>query len=78
MVIFHLQYVDDKLCIGEALADNLWTLKVILHGFKMTLELKDIYMQGKITKGVIGFLTDDHTCLGSRSLRTRSRKWRNI
>jgi hypothetical protein len=40
MVVSHLQYADDTLCIGEASVDNLWTLKAILRGFEMTSGLK--------------------------------------
>ncbi|WJX46909.1 hypothetical protein P8452_33654 [Trifolium repens] len=40
IVISHLQYADDTLCIGEAMVDNLWTLKAILRGFEMASGLK--------------------------------------
>ena len=40
MEISHLQYVDDTLCIGEAMVENLWTLKALLKGFEMTSGLK--------------------------------------
>ncbi|MCI11412.1 F-box protein, partial [Trifolium medium] len=40
VVISHLQYTDDILCIGEATVENLWTLKAILRGFEMTSDLK--------------------------------------
>jgi hypothetical protein len=38
--ITHLQYADDTLCIGETSMENLWTLKVILKGFKLSSGLK--------------------------------------
>ncbi|MCH80431.1 LINE-1 reverse transcriptase like [Trifolium medium] len=40
MVISHLQYADDTLCIGEASIENLWTLKAILRGFEMASGVK--------------------------------------
>ncbi|KAK2414852.1 hypothetical protein QL285_037392 [Trifolium repens] len=40
LVISHLQYADDTLCIGEASVQNLWTLKSILRGFHMVSGLK--------------------------------------
>jgi hypothetical protein len=40
VVISHLQYADDTLCIGEATIDNLWSLKAILRGFEMVSGLK--------------------------------------
>ncbi|GAU10246.1 hypothetical protein TSUD_418780 [Trifolium subterraneum] len=40
VVIFHLQYADDTLCIGEASVENLWTIKAILRGFEMASGLK--------------------------------------
>jgi len=40
LVVSHLQYADDTLCIGEASVDNLWTLKALLIGFEMASGLK--------------------------------------
>jgi hypothetical protein len=40
VVISHLQYADDTLCIGEASISNLWALKAILRGFEMASGLK--------------------------------------
>jgi hypothetical protein len=40
VVISHLQYADDTLCIGESSVENLWTLKAILRGFEMASGLK--------------------------------------
>ncbi|XP_045809691.1 uncharacterized protein LOC123904036 [Trifolium pratense] len=40
IVIYHLQYADDTLCIGETSVENLWTLKAILRGFELTSGLK--------------------------------------
>jgi hypothetical protein len=40
VVISHLQYADDTLCIGEASVSNLWTLKAILRGFELASGLK--------------------------------------
>ncbi|MCI10071.1 RNA-directed DNA polymerase (Reverse transcriptase), partial [Trifolium medium] len=40
LVISHLQYADDTLCIDEASVDNLWTLKAILRGFESVSGLK--------------------------------------
>jgi len=39
-VVSHLQYVDDTLCVGEAMVENLWTLKEVLRGFEMVSGLK--------------------------------------
>jgi hypothetical protein len=40
VLVSHLQYADDTLCIGEASVENLWTLKAILRGFEMASGLK--------------------------------------
>jgi hypothetical protein len=40
LVVSHLQYADDTLCIGEASVMNLWSLKAILRGFEMCSGLK--------------------------------------
>lgn len=40
MVISHLQYADDTLCIVKTLVENLWTFKALLRGFKMASRLK--------------------------------------
>jgi hypothetical protein len=40
VVISHLQYADDTLCLGEATFENLWTLKAILRGFELVSGLK--------------------------------------
>jgi hypothetical protein len=40
LVISHLQYADDTLCIGEASVDNLWALKAVLRGFELASGLK--------------------------------------
>jgi hypothetical protein len=40
LVVSHLQYADDTLCIGEASVANLWSLKAILRGFEMCSGLK--------------------------------------
>lgn len=42
-VVSHLQLADDTLCIGEISVENLWTLKPVLIGFKMTSGLKVNY-----------------------------------
>jgi hypothetical protein len=38
LVISHLQYVDNTLCIGKATLENLWTLKAILRGLELAWE----------------------------------------
>jgi hypothetical protein len=43
VVISHLQYVDDTICVGEASINNLWSLKTILRGFEMSSGLKVNY-----------------------------------
>jgi len=40
LVVSHLQYFDDTLCIGKATVQNLWTMKAILRGFEMASGLK--------------------------------------
>jgi hypothetical protein len=40
VVVSHLQYADDTLCIGEPTLENLWTLKAILRSFEMVSGLK--------------------------------------
>jgi hypothetical protein len=40
LMISHLQYADDTLCIGEASIQNLWTIKSILRGFHLASGLK--------------------------------------
>lgn len=40
LVVSHLQYADDTLCIGEASVENLWTLKALLRCFEMMSGLK--------------------------------------
>jgi hypothetical protein len=48
VVISHLQYADDTLCVGEASIDNLWTLKAILRGFEMSSGLKVNYWKSTL------------------------------
>jgi hypothetical protein len=40
VVVSHLQYADDTLCIGEATIENLWILKAILRSFEIVSGLK--------------------------------------
>jgi hypothetical protein len=40
MIISHLQYADDTLCLGEVTVQNIWTIKSILRGFHMASGLK--------------------------------------
>lgn len=40
LVISHLQYADDTLCIGKPTVENLWAMKSILRGFEMVSGLK--------------------------------------
>jgi hypothetical protein len=48
VVISHLQYADDTLCLGEATVGNLWTLKAILRGFEMVSGLKVNFLKSSI------------------------------
>ncbi|KAK2406586.1 hypothetical protein QL285_042301 [Trifolium repens] len=48
VVISHLQYADDTLCIGEATVENLWALKAILRGFEMVSGLKVNFWKSSI------------------------------
>ena len=55
LVISHLQYADDTLCIGEASVENLWTLKALLRGFEMVSGLKiNFFKSGLIGINVSG------------------------
>jgi hypothetical protein len=45
MVISHLQYADDTLCIGKATVANLWTLKALLKAFELASGLKVNYFK---------------------------------
>jgi hypothetical protein len=40
LIVSHLQYADDTLCVGEATLENIWTLKAILRGFELSSGLK--------------------------------------
>jgi hypothetical protein len=48
VIISHLQYADDTLCIGEASVENLWSLKAILRGFEMASDLKVNFWKSNI------------------------------
>ena len=43
LVVSHLQYADDTLCIGKASMENLWTLKSSLRGFELVSRPKVIF-----------------------------------
>ncbi|WJX68278.1 hypothetical protein P8452_52666 [Trifolium repens] len=40
LIISHLQYADDTLCVGEASVENLWVIKAILRRFELASGLK--------------------------------------
>lgn len=40
LVVSHLQYADDTLCIGKPTVENLWAMKALLRGLEMVLGLK--------------------------------------
>ena len=48
LVISHLQYADDTLCIGKATVDNLWPMKSILRGFEMASGLKINFLKSSL------------------------------
>jgi hypothetical protein len=48
VVVSHLQYADDTLCIEEATWENLWVLKAILRGFEMVSGLKVNFWKSNI------------------------------
>jgi hypothetical protein len=48
VVISHLQYADDTICVGEATIDNLWALKAILRGFEMASGLKVNFWKSRL------------------------------
>ncbi|GAU28852.1 hypothetical protein TSUD_21890 [Trifolium subterraneum] len=56
LVVSHLQYADDTLCIGEASMENLWTLKALLRGFELTSGLKVNFWKSCL----IGVNVSDH------------------
>jgi len=53
MVVSHLQYADDTLCIGEPTVDNLWMLKAVMRGFEMASGLKFNYHKSSLIGVVI-------------------------
>jgi hypothetical protein len=68
VVISHLQYADDTLCIEEASLENLWTLKAILRGFETASGLKvNFWKSGLIGVNVaLSFLEIATTFLNCR------------
>lgn len=40
LMVSHLQYADDTLCIGKPMVNNLWAMKSVLRGFEMVSGLK--------------------------------------
>jgi len=40
LVVSHLQYADDTLCIGKPIVENLWAMRALLRGFEMVSGLK--------------------------------------
>jgi len=48
LVVTHLQYADDTLCIGKATVDNLWVMKSILRGFEMASSLKINFLKSSL------------------------------
>jgi len=40
LVVSHLQYANDTLCIGKATVQNLWTMKSVLRDFELVSGLK--------------------------------------
>jgi len=48
LVVSHLQYADDTLCIGKATVENLWAMKAILRGFEMVSGLKINFLKSSL------------------------------
>jgi hypothetical protein len=48
VVISHLQYADDTLCVGQATVENLWVLKAVLRGFEMCSGLKVNFWKSRL------------------------------
>jgi len=48
LVISHLQYADDTICIGKVTIVNLWTLKAILKGFEAASRLKVNFLKSSM------------------------------
>jgi hypothetical protein len=46
--ISHLQYADDTIFLGEASAENLWSIKAILRGFELASGLKVNFGKSKV------------------------------
>jgi hypothetical protein len=68
VVISHLQYADDTLCIGEASISNLWALKAILRGFEMASGLKVNFWKS----GLLGVnVSSDFMAMASTFLNCR-------
>ena len=40
LVVSHLQYADDTLCIGKVSVENFWKMKTLLRGFETVTGLK--------------------------------------
>jgi hypothetical protein len=65
MVISHLQYADNTICIGKAMMANLWFLKALLKGFELASGFKvnfskswliGIYVQREFMEMACNFL----------------------
>ncbi|GAU34029.1 hypothetical protein TSUD_16170 [Trifolium subterraneum] len=82
VVISHLQYADDTLCIGEVSVDNLWTLKAILRGFELASGLKVNFWKSSLI-GYLGLPIGTNPKSGPTweplldHLRKRLFSWRN-
>jgi len=48
LVVSHLQYPDDTLCIGKPSVENLWAMKALLRGFEMVSGLKNNFFKSSL------------------------------
>ena len=48
LVVSHLQYAGDTLCIGKATVENLWAMKSILRGFELVSGLKINFLKSSL------------------------------
>ena len=62
LVVSHLQYADDTLCIGKATVENLWPMKSILRAFEMVSRLKINFLKSSLVGINVGEDFMDMAC----------------
>jgi hypothetical protein len=53
LVVSHLQYADDTLCIGKPTVENLWAMKALLRGFEMVSGLKINFFKSSLIRIIV-------------------------